>query len=100
MAVRDGHWRELEALSDAERVALELAERVSLTPPAVDDELFERLRRHFTEAQIVELAAICAWENYRARFNRVLHIEPHGFYRADGQARSKSERAPRSVGQG
>lgn len=63
-------------------MALELAERVTATPATVDDELFERLRRHFTEAQIVELAAICAWENYRARFNRVLDIEPHGFYRA------------------
>lgn len=82
MAVRDGHWRELEALSDVERVAVELAERATETPPVIDDELFERLRRHFTEAQIVELAAICAWENYRARFNRVLGIEPHGFYRA------------------
>lgn len=82
MAVRDGGWRELEALSDAERVALELAERVTETPPVIDDELFERLRRHFTEAQIVELAAVCAWENYRARFNRVLDIEPHGFYRS------------------
>ncbi len=79
--MRDGCWQELPSLSEGERVALELAERVTATPTAVDDELFGRLRRHFTEAQIVELAAICAWENYRARFNRVLDIEPHGFYR-------------------
>uniref|UniRef100_A0A7C2W9R9 Carboxymuconolactone decarboxylase family protein n=2 Tax=Thermorudis TaxID=1649508 RepID=A0A7C2W9R9_9BACT len=70
-------------------MALELAERVTATPTAVNDELFERLRRHFTEAQIVELAAICAWENYRARFNRVLDIEPHGFYQVGDPSRGE-----------
>jgi alkylhydroperoxidase family enzyme len=29
------------------------------------------LRRHFNEAQLVELATAIAWENYRGRFNRV-----------------------------
>ena len=29
---------------------------------------------------IVEMAAICAWENYRARVNVALGVEGHGFY--------------------
>ena len=60
---------------DRERAALEYAEYVSATPVSVPDELFARLRRHFTEDQIVELTAALAYENYRARFNHALDIE-------------------------
>ena len=44
------------------------------------DELFERLREHYTEAQIVELAYIVALENFRSRFNRTLRVEAQGLY--------------------
>jgi len=45
----------------------------------VPDELFARLREHFDEAQIVELTAAIAIENFRARFNNALGIGPSGF---------------------
>ncbi len=38
-----------------------------------------KLRQRFDEAQLVELAAATAWENYRARFNRVFGVRPVGF---------------------
>jgi hypothetical protein len=41
--------------------------------------MFAELRRHFDDAQIVELTAEIAWENYRARFNHALDIESQGF---------------------
>jgi alkylhydroperoxidase family enzyme len=65
---------------EAERVALELAEAMTSLPADVPDELFARLRRHFDEAQLVELAATAALENFRARFNRAFRIEPNSFY--------------------
>jgi hypothetical protein len=37
------------------------------------------LHRRFDEAQLVELAAAIAWENYRGRFNRVFGVRPVGF---------------------
>ena len=43
-----------------------------------------RLSEHFAPDVIVEMAAICAWENYRARFNAALGVEGHGFYVATG----------------
>lgn len=46
----------------------------------VSDELYARLQEHFEPAQLVELAATAALENYRARFNRVFQIEPNSFY--------------------
>ncbi len=47
----------------------------------VSDELFATLRRHFSEAAIVELTAHVAFENFRSRFNHALRIEAQGFCR-------------------
>jgi 4-carboxymuconolactone decarboxylase len=49
------------------------------TPVEVPDDLFQALRAQFTEAQLVELTATIAWENYRARFNHAFGIEAEGF---------------------
>lgn len=49
------------------------------TPAEVPDALFERLREHFDEAQLIELTATIAWENYLARFNRGFAVEAQGF---------------------
>ena len=48
-------------------------------PVEVPDELFAALRQHFNEAQMVELTAAIAWENYRARFNHAFGVEAQGF---------------------
>jgi alkylhydroperoxidase family enzyme len=66
--------------SDTERVALELAEAMTAASVEISDELYARLQQHFEPAQLVELAATAALENYRARFNRVFQIEPNSLY--------------------
>jgi len=50
------------------------------TPQRVTDELFRRAREHYSEAEVVELAAVVALENFRSRFNRCFGVEAHGFY--------------------
>lgn len=72
-------WRDSKLFSEAERVALEYAERVTYTSEKVDDELFLRLKRHFTEPQLVELTAAIAFENFRSKFNPSLGVEAQGF---------------------
>jgi alkylhydroperoxidase family enzyme len=72
-------WRESTAYSEAERTVLEYAEAASATPCAVDDDLVRRLHEHFTDDQIVELAAWVALENYRSRFNAGLGLQSQGF---------------------
>lgn len=54
---------------------------MSFTPATVTDAMFEDARAHFSEAQLVELAATIAMENYRARINRVFLVEAEGRYR-------------------
>ena len=65
--------------SDLERTALQYADAMTLTPVEVPDALFQRLRGQFSDAQMVELTATIAWENYRARFDHAFGIEAEGF---------------------
>ncbi len=72
-------WRQSTRFTPAERVALEYAERVTYTDQKVDDELVARLKQHFNDAQIVELTAAIALENFRSKFNPSLGVESQGF---------------------
>jgi hypothetical protein len=72
-------YRESEAFSEEERLVIDLAVEMIKVPVKVPPELMEELRKRFDEAQLVELAASIAWENYRARFNRVFEVRPVGF---------------------
>lgn len=78
--VRDlASWRDSQMFTDPERVALDYAERMTITGQKVDDEFFARLERHYNEKQIVELTAAIALENFRSKFNPALGIEAQGF---------------------
>ena len=72
-------YRESKAFSEEERLVIDLAIEMTRSPVEVPPELRERLRRRFDEAQLVELVAAVAWENYRARFNRVFDVQAVGF---------------------
>lgn len=60
-------------------MALEYAERITYSDQQVDDIFFAELRGHFTEAQVVELTAAVALENFRSKFNPTLGVEAQGF---------------------
>jgi AhpD family alkylhydroperoxidase len=72
-------WRDSDVLSDEDKLVVEYADAMTRTPVEVPDELFDRLRERFDEAQLVELTSIVALENYRARFNWALGIQSEGF---------------------
>ena len=74
------NWRTSSHFTHAEKLAFELADATIQTPVEVSDDLFERLQREYKTEELVELAAICALENFRSRFNRVFRVEPNGFY--------------------
>ena len=72
-------WRDSELFSAMEKDALEYAEKMTITGERITDELWGRLRGHFTDAQLVELTAAVALENFRSKFNVALGIEAQGF---------------------
>ncbi|AOW11627.1 peroxidase [Hydrogenophaga crassostreae] len=79
--------------SPAERVALELALAAGQQPNAVDDALFERVRAHWSEEQILEITGVVSLFGFLNRWNDTLatpleshpvevaqrHLAPHGW---------------------
>jgi len=63
-----------ELFSEAERLAFEFADAMTITGRQVNDELFARLREFYDEDALVELTATIAWENASSKFNRALRI--------------------------
>jgi alkylhydroperoxidase family enzyme len=72
-------FQESGAFGPVEKLVLDLAVGMAATPANVSDELFAELRRHFTEAQLVELVSDIAMGNMRSRFNRAFQCQPAGF---------------------
>jgi AhpD family alkylhydroperoxidase len=74
-----GAWENDPELSGRERLALEYADAVTLSDVEVGDELFERLRKEFSEAEIIELTFAIAVENLFSKFHNALQVESQGF---------------------
>jgi alkylhydroperoxidase family enzyme len=73
-------YRSSALFSEKEKLVLEYAaDAVTQTPVEVAEALFEKLGEKFSEAQLVELTATLAWENYRARFDHAFGVEAEGF---------------------
>jgi alkylhydroperoxidase family enzyme len=70
--------------NDTERLVIELADAMTNTPANVSDDLYARLRNQFSEEQLMQLGAQIAFENYRARWNRIFNVESDNLYYASG----------------
>jgi alkylhydroperoxidase family enzyme len=55
--------------TEAERVALDFALAAASQPNAVTDELFAKMKRHWSETQIVEIVGVVALFGWLNRFN-------------------------------
>ena len=75
---------DLGIFSDAERPVIELADALADTPSNVSDDLYRKLREQFSEEQLLELGAQIAWENFRARLNRVVNVGSDHLYEPGG----------------
>ena len=71
---------DLTPLNDTERLVIELADALTQTPSNVSDDLYARLRNQFSEEQLTQLGAQIAFENYRARWNRLFNVESDNLY--------------------
>lgn len=77
-------WRESGVFTPLERDVMEYAEAMTLTPPAVTDELSARLLDALGPAALVELTMFAALANLFTRSNTALGIESEGFAAACG----------------
>jgi len=86
-------YRTSPLFSEAERVALDFALAAASVPNDVTDDLFARVRRHWSENQIVEIAACVAYFGFLNRWNDTMgtpleaeplaagekYLAPHGW---------------------
>jgi len=86
-------FRTSPLFDNRERVALEFAIAAASQPNGVTDELFARMKQHWSEGEIVEIAALIAYFGFMNRFNDTMatpledepiaiaekHIAAHGW---------------------
>ena len=77
---------DLSEFSEVERLVIELADAMANTPSNISDELYARLREKFSEEQLLQLSAQFAFENYRARLNRVFDVGSDDLYQPQAQS--------------
>ena len=67
-----------DLFTDREKLALDYAVAVMRTPVEVTDELFAKVKEHFSDKQLVELTALLTLVNVD-RFNAAFGIRSAGF---------------------
>jgi AhpD family alkylhydroperoxidase len=72
-------YRQSSVFSEGEKLVFDLAEAMTEKSVMVPDSLFAQLQERFDSAQILEITAAIAWENFRSRLYHALAIEAHGF---------------------
>jgi alkylhydroperoxidase family enzyme len=55
--------------TEGERVAIDFAIAAASQPNDVSDELFERMKQHWSEGEIVEITSLVAYFGFMNRFN-------------------------------
>lgn len=65
---------DLGLFSDREQMALRFAEQATREPARVSDELVAQLRQHFTEGEVVEIAAVVGLMNFTNHIHEALAL--------------------------
>ena len=74
---------DLSVFTDVEHLVIELADAMVSAPSNISDDLYARLRNRFSEEQLLELSAQIAFENFRARLNRVFDVGSDELYKRE-----------------
>jgi AhpD family alkylhydroperoxidase len=83
-------YRQSDLFTEREKLAMDYAAAVMRTPVQVSDDLFARMKEHFTDEQLVEITALLTVVNLD-RFNAAFGIGSAGF--SDGMVCVPPDRA-------
>jgi len=78
---------DLSIFNETELLVIELADTMVTAPANISNDLYSALRQKFSEEQLLQLSAQIAFENYRARLNRVFDVGSDELYRPDQSAK-------------
>lgn len=72
-------YRDNDLFSAREQAALEFGERTARDDLEMTDACMVRLREHFTEDEVVELAFIAGFQIFASKFAKAFRVAPQGF---------------------
>lgn len=75
---------DLTLFTEVEHLVIELADALAATPATVSDDLYARLRKEFSEEQLLQLGGQLAFENFRARLNRLFNVGSDHLFHKEG----------------
>jgi len=79
---------DLSVFNETEQLVIDLADAMANTPSNISDELYERLSQKFSPEQLLQLGGQIAFENYRARLNRVFDVPSDRLYAPESETTS------------
>jgi alkylhydroperoxidase family enzyme len=88
------HYRQSDLFTEREKLALDYTVAVMRTPVEVTDELFARMKEHFSDEQLVEITALLTVVNLD-RFNAAFGVGSAGF--SEGMVCVLPDRPPLSA---
>lgn len=74
-----GDYEHSPHFSEREKAALAYAERITRDDREVSDECVARLRRCYSETEIVELTFIIGYQTFASKFAKAFRLGPQGF---------------------
>ena len=83
------NYKNSDKFTDAEKAALEYSELMQFEPEKIDKAFYEKLRKHYTEEEIVELGAFIGFNVGYHTFFRTLDFYP--MFAPDGRLVSQEE---------
>ena len=86
-------FKDSTLFSEREKAALAYTEAATRSDLRVDTALVARLRQHFDDQAIVELAALIAYQNMSSKFNAALGVPAQGFCAVPLESPPKAEKA-------
>lgn len=69
------NFRTSPLFTEAERAALDFTIAAATQPNGVTDEVFDRMKKHWTDSQIVEIAAVVAINGFLNRWSGIFQLE-------------------------
>lgn len=72
-------YKDSPLFTERERAALEFSEQITRADQEVSDECFRRLRRYFSDPEIVELTFIVGFQTFASKFAKAFRLTAQGY---------------------
>ena len=83
--------------NETELLVIELADAMVTAPANISEDLYTALRQKFSEEQLLQLGGQIAFENFRARLNRVFDVGSDDLYHPSAGVERTDDRGQKAA---